>query len=147
MSDVPIAWFTAEVAAENLITGASGTTASATLEHRSTHDVLSLTWLFAHPERLSADLSLTSVRRTGRYLQVERLWWIWCKTELSQAPATISREDLAFALGAWSRLTDTDAIRGANLYGLAAGSKPLRTRLIGLHRARQAVDAFCRRHA
>ncbi|WP_143193935.1 hypothetical protein [Micromonospora sp. CB01531] len=141
--DVPIGWFAAEQAAQNLIIEADGMMAVATFEFRATNDVLALTWLLADIDISSVDLPIASVRLVRAHLSVDQRWRAWCRSQLARAALT--EADLRLARHAWRRLVKGRMLAGFTVSGVAADASPLTACCIGLSHARRAIDAYCHR--
>jgi lysophospholipase L1-like esterase len=140
MAGVPIAWFTAEVTAHDLLLWAHGPSVTSTIEYRATEDVLALTWLFVHADN-PMRLSVPAARPVAAHLR--QPWWTWCEAELDEGFTTLPKEDLRLALRAWRRLGSADLLGVATEHGPAIEAAQPEPHFVGLHRARRIVQAYC----
>jgi len=139
---VPIGWFSAERAAQDLITYVDGEVAVATFEYRATSDVLALTWSLAEIETSPAADPITPIRRLRAHLTNERHWRAWCHARLLRPPAALTHADLRLASQAWSRLVRRGLLAGFTVSGVAAEASSSTACCIGLHHARRLLDAY-----
>ena len=139
---MPIGWFAAEQAAQDLITYVDGEVAVATFEYRATSDVLTLTWSLAQIESPSAVDPMRPIRQLRAHLRNERHWRAWCNGRLLRPPDALTHADLRLASQAWSRLVRRGLLAGFTEYGVAAEVSASTGCCTGLHHARRLLDAL-----
>jgi hypothetical protein len=142
---VPIGWFAAEQAAQDLIAHAEGEMAVATFEYRGASDVLALTWFLADIEIPSTACPVASIQQLQAHLSIEQQWRVWCRTRLLRPPAAFTEADLRLARQAWSRLFRRGLLMGFTVSGVKTETVSSTGCCIGLHHARRILDAYCDR--
>jgi len=142
---VPIGWFAAEQAAQDLIAYVDEELAVATFEYRAASDVLALTWSLADIETPSAADPITSIRQLHAHLTNERHWRAWCQARLVRPPAALTRADLRLAGQAWNRLVRRELLAGFTVAGVPAEVSSSTACCVGLHHARRLLDAYWNR--